>query len=134
MKMLRQKAVGEVQLKQIQEPHSSHVRFVMLDRQCDSLAEQLGKDSTGVTASGCPTLVRERALLNWTQDAMDQAKFRVPRNTLLAKSLSDAWRPQLGCHGLVFDGICKMFFLADQDLKKDFDIQCAVTARALQAF
>lgn len=133
LKMLRQKAVCESQLKQIQDAHSSHVRSVMLDRQCDNLAEQLGRDSTQVTDKGCPNLVRERALLNWTQDAMDQSKFRCPRNTSMAKSLADAWRPQIGCHGLIFDGIGKMIFLADQDLGKDSDVQTTIRARALEA-
>ena len=133
LKMLRQKAVCETQLKQIQDAHSNHVRSVMLDRQCDSLAEQLGRDSTQVTKTGCPNLVRERALLNWTQDAMDQSKFRCPRKTTMAKSLADAWRPQIGCHGLIFDGIGKMIFLADHDLGKDSDVQCTITARALEA-
>ena len=51
----------------------------------------------------------------------------------MAKSLADAWRPQIGCHGLIFDGIGKMIFLADHDLGKDSDVQCTITARALEA-
>ena len=51
----------------------------------------------------------------------------------MAKSLADAWRPQIGCHGLIFDGIGKMIFLADQDLGKDSDVQTTITARALEA-
>ena len=134
LKLLRKTATCEAQLKQIGEAHSGHVKSVMLDRQCDALAVQMGRDSVTTNAAGCPKLVRECALLNWTQDGMDQSKFRCPRNTSMAKSLADSWRPQIGCHGLQFDGVGKFLFLCDQDVGKNADVQCSVMARALEAF
>ena len=132
LKKMRKEAVSETQLKQIQSAHSGHVKSVMLDRNCDSLAEQLGVDSVTCTASGCPKLCREKACLTWTQDGMDQSKFRCPRNTSMSKSLTDCWRPQISAHGVTFDGLGKFLFTSDQDLGKGSDVQCTVTARALE--
>ena len=132
LKKLRKEAVSETQLKQIQNAHAGHVKSVMLDRNCDSLAEQLGVDSVTCTATGCPKLCRENACLNWTQDGMDQSKFRCPRNTSMSKSLTDCWRPQIGAHGVTFDGLGKFLFTCDQDLGRGSDVQCTVTSRALE--
>lgn len=128
-KSLRKKAACEDHVRQIQNAHSSHVKAVMLDRNMDTSCEQLGSDSVQINA----TLPREQALLNWTQDGMDQAKFRVPRNTSMAKALSDAWRPQVQANGLIMDGVGKFLFLMDQDIGKSSDLQCTVTTRALEA-
>ena len=135
LKALRKKAQCEVQLKQIQSAQSNHVHSVMKDRSCDAQSEQLGRDSVGTTSTGCPLVTRQNAVLNWTQDAMDQAKFRVPRQIVQAKALSQAWRPQLAAHGLIFDGVPggKVLFLVDQDIGKSANLQCCVTARALEA-
>ena len=105
----------------------------MLDRNCDALAQQLGADSVQV-CGGVPKIPnRERALLSWTQDSMDQAKFRCPRHVSMAKVLADSWRPQLAAHGIIIDGVGKMLFLADMDVGKGADVQCTVTGRALAA-
>ena len=135
LKALRKKAQCEVQLKQIQAAHANHVQSVMKDRSCDAQSEQLGRDSVGTTSTGSPLVTRQNAVLNWTQDAMDQAKFRVPRQIAQAKALAQAWRPQLAAHGLIFDGVPggKFLFLVDQDIGKSANLQCSVTSRALQA-
>jgi hypothetical protein len=72
------------------------------------------------------------SVLNWDQDWMDQAKFRVPRNLSASKALSDTWRPQIGCCGVTLDGIGKMVFLTDQDVGKNADVQLTVTMRAIE--
>ena len=130
LKMMRSKAVCETQAKQISEAHSQHVASVMDDRQADTIAEQMGWNSTVPGAKG---YVYERSLLNWTQDGMDQAKFKVPRNFEMAKTLQDSWRPQISCHGVTVDGVGKFLFLADMDVGKGGDVQTTVTARALEA-
>jgi len=133
LKMLRKQVTTSTQEKQVQEAHSGHVKSVMLDRNCDALAQQLGADSVQV-CGGVPKIPnRERALLSWTQDSMDQAKFRCPRHVSMAKVLADSWRPQLAAHGIIIDGVGKMLFLADMDVGKGADVQCTVTCRALEA-
>ena len=110
LKMLRKQVTTSTQEKQVQEAHSGHVKSVMLDRNCDALAQQLGADSVQV-CGGVPKIPnRERALLSWTQDSMDQAKFRCPRHVSMAKVLADSWRPQLAAHGIIIDGVGKMLF------------------------
>ena len=87
LKMLRKSASLEEQAQQIQAAHGKHVRGVMADRQVDAHCEQLGSDSVNFNVAGCPKVSCAESLLNWTQDHMDQAKFRCPRNTSMAKLL-----------------------------------------------
>ena len=132
LKMLRKSASLEEQAQQIQAAHGQHVRSVMADRQVDAQCEQLGCDSVNFNMAGCPKVARAQTLLNWTQDHMDQAKFRVPRNTSLAKCLKDSWRPQIGAGGVIVDGVGKFLYLTDQDMGKNSDMQCTMTSRALE--
>ena len=132
LKMLRKSASLEEQAQQIQAAHGQHVRSVMADRQVDAQCEQLGCDSVNFNMAGCPKVAHAQTLLNWTQDHMDQAKFRVPRNTSRAKCLKDSWRPQIGAGGVIVDGVGKFLYLTDQDMGKNSDMQCTMTSRALE--
>ncbi len=137
LKDLKKKASTHAQISQVQQAHSKHVQAVLADRNCDSRAEQLGVDSVTPLAKGVEwqaKIPREKGCLNWTQDHMDQSKFRVPRNTSMSKTLVDSWRPQVGAAGIILDGLGKFLFLTDQDLGKDANIQCSVTGRALQVW
>ena len=137
LKDLKKKASTHAQISQVQQAHSKHVQAVLADRNCDSRAEQLGVDSVTPLAKGVEwqaKIPREKGCLNWTQDHMDQSKFRVPRNTSMSKTLVDSWRPQVGAAGIILDGLGKFLFLKDQDLGKDANIQCSVTGRALQVW
>lgn len=104
----------------------------MKDRKIDGFAEQAAKESLQDTDGLIPP---HRQILNWTVDWMDQAKFRVPRNTSMAKVLNSCWRPQLACAGVTIDGLRNgnLLFLAEQDLPKNAETQISVMCRALQA-
>ena len=51
----------------------------------------------------------------------------------MAKALADSWRPQIGAHGIIVDGVGKFLFLADQDIGKGSDLQCTAMCCALEA-
>ena len=51
----------------------------------------------------------------------------------MAKVLADSWRPQIGAHGIIVDGVGKFLFLADQDIGKGSDLQCTAMCCALEA-
>ena len=52
-------------------------------------------------------------------DAMDHAKFAIPRWTDASKEWSDHWRPHLQCIGGIFWGMCEYWFLFGCDLAKN---------------
>ena len=130
LKLLRKKVLN--QRKQIEKAHADHVAMVMKDRKIDGLAEQAGKESL---QQKDVTVPQHRQTLNSTVDWMDQAKFRVPRNTSMAKALNSCWRPQLACAGVTIDGLQngKLLFLAEQDMPKNAETRISVICRALQA-
>ena len=132
LKLLRKKVQSAHQKQQIEKAHGVHVAMVMKDRKIDGFAEQAAKESLQDTNGLTPP---HRQILNWTVDWMDQAKFRVPRNTSMAKVLNSCWRPQLACAGVTIDGLrnSKLLFLAEQDLPKNAETQISVMCRALQA-
>ena len=53
-------------------------------------------------------------------DGMDQAKFKVPRNTCNSKDLEPLWRPVLHMTGLIVEGIGEFYQIAESDCKKEF--------------
>lgn len=60
-----------------------------------------------------------------------QAKFRLPRNQANCKEMSTLWRPQAHVVGVLAAGVCEMYFIMDQDLPKDSNMQMTVLSRAL---
>ena len=64
-------------------------------------------------------------------DGMDQAKFRVPRNTSQSKDLVGRQRPQIHCVGAIVDGLADFFYFNDFRVSKDANLQITLTARTL---
>ena len=64
-------------------------------------------------------------------DGMDQAKFRVPRNTSQSKDLAGRQRPQIHCVGAIVDGLADFFYFNDFRVSKDANLQITLTARTL---
>lgn len=71
------------------------------------------------------------AALYMTMDGMDQAKFRVPRNTSQSKDLSGRQRPQLHCVGAIVEGLADLYFFNDSRVGKNANLQVTLTARTL---
>jgi len=70
-------------------------------------------------------------MLYMTMDGMDQAKFRMPRNTSQSKDLSGRQRPQLHCVGAIVEGLADLYFFNDSRVSKDANLQVTLTARTL---
>jgi hypothetical protein len=67
----------------------------------------------------CPLKVQagENSTLLLTCDGMDQAKFRIPRNTAMmrSKQADGLWRPQEHCVGVLASGVGEYFYLLPPD-------------------
>ena len=90
-----------------------------MDRALDAKLGKLSEES----AAG--SLI-EGSVLSIAMDGMDQAKFKVPRNTCNTKDLESLWRPVLHMTGLIVEGIGEFYQVAESDCKKnsDMNIQC----------
>ena len=69
--------------------------------------------------------------LKMTIDGMDQAKFKVPRNTASSADLEPLWRPQLHVCGVIVHGHMECYFIMDSDRAKDSNMNCTVMSRVL---
>jgi hypothetical protein len=64
-------------------------------------------------------------------DGMDQAKFRCPRNLDNSKGWEKLWRPTLHCVGVIVEGVLEAYYITDQDMKKDSNLELTVLSLAL---
>jgi hypothetical protein len=62
---------------------------------------------------------------------MDQAKFRVPRNTAATKQFDGVWKPSLHVTGVIVHGVGEWYYMADSDTKKDSNAQATIVALVL---
>ena len=65
-------------------------------------------------------------------DGMDQAKFKCPRNMDNSKAWEKLWRPQLHCVGVIVEGVLEAYFLTDNDVKKNSDMELTILSLALE--
>ena len=74
---------------------------------------------------------KESRVLHIRIDGMDQAKFRCPRNLENSKGWASLWRPTLHCVGVLVEGVLEAYFVTDQDVKKDSNLELSALAYAL---
>ena len=119
LQIARKRATTLAEREHHQQALNVHLRGMFLDRAFDAKFAKLSEES----ANG--NLV-EGSVLSIAMDGMDQAKFKVPRNTVNSKDLEPLWRPVLHMTGLIVEGIGEFYQIAESDCKKnsDMNIQC----------
>ena len=80
-----------------------------------------------------PSSFVQSPLLSIQIDAMDTAKYRVPRNLAASKEFACLWRPELHLVGTITEGLSEVYWMTDQDVAKDSNLQVTVIAAALSA-
>ena len=78
------------------------------------------------------TLIGDMSTVTIIIDAMDQAKFCVPRHLPGAKSLQDAMRPRLHMIGAIAHGYCKLGFVVEPTVPKDSNLFIEIVVQTLQ--
>ena len=72
-------------------------------------------------------------VLDFCIDAMEQAKFKVPKHSgRQAKSAANLWRPQLHCTGVTIAGLRETFYLSSCTLPKNASTQVTMILDAIQ--
>ncbi len=106
-----------------------HIREQMRDREVDSrIAHMAGANIRGAR----PPNTVDGDILNLTIDAMEQAKFKIPRHEAVrSKAAAMYWRPQLHVTGVVMDGVQEVWYLSDVTVPKNASTQITYVADAL---
>ena len=111
-------AVGERKLE--------HVNMVMADREVSVRSNMMAeRDAKCWSPDGVDQTVKI------TIDGMDQAKFKVPRNTKSTAEFESLWRPSLHVCGAICHGHLEAYFIMSSDIPKDANMNCTVIARVL---
>ena len=118
LKTYRQLAKHPKQKAKVVDALSVHIERVLMDRasfrRSMAAAEHYAKTGTGEQIGFIQV------------DAMDHAKFAIPRWTAQSKEWESRWRPALQCIGGTVWGVCEYWFLFDCDVRKDANMQCTV--------
>ena len=105
--------------------YSRHLLSQYRDRQCYYHERSLSQSTARAQ------LIGPSSTLTIIIDAMDQAKFCVPRHLPAAKSLKDALRPRLHVVGVIAHGFFKAGFLVDPSIQKDSNLFIEIIVRTL---
>ena len=125
-KSLRTEALKHDQ-KAVEAALRAHRLRNFADRAVDFRLSQLSEDST--TKEG---MVLASRVLHIRIDGMDQAKFKCPRNMDNSKGWEKLWRPQLHCVGVIVEGVLEGYFVMDQDVKKNSDMEITILSLVLE--
>ena len=128
-KAYRRQVTHPTDVEQVIKEYGTHLQAVMADRTEDHRLNQLAQISVG-TVPG--TIKPTESLLSISLDAMDAAKFRIPRNLSAAKEFQNSWRPELTLVGAIVEGICEHYILADVDISKNANMQCSIIGLVLE--
>ena len=104
----------------------THVKEVMEDRTVSVRGNRVAEE-----CAKHPSIDGLGQELKMTIDGMDQAKFKVPRNTASSAELEPLWRPQLHVCGVIVHGHMECYFIMDSDRAKDSNMNCTVMSRVL---
>ena len=107
--------------KALSSQYVLHIREQLDDRRVSARIECMAAQN--IKASSPPADVHGD-ILNMTIDAMEQAKFKLPRHHgLKGKDNSMYWRPQLHVTGVVVDGVQEFWVLSSCTLSKNANTQ-----------
>ena len=126
----RKVSAGSEEAKRLKNAYIKHIEDQMKDRTVDARIAATAEKNAKSTSS---PIRQSDDILNFTIDAMEQAKFKVPRHDgLNSKTNSGFWRPQLHVTGSVVDGVKEFWFLSDCTLPKNANTQITMVSTILQ--
>ena len=125
----RQQVSTPKDVAHVTNEYSLHIAEVMKDRHFDAalnLRSQISVGSVSGTVSDAETM------LSIHMDAMDAAKFKLPRNLCASKEFQNLWRPELVFVCALVEGVCEHYVLVDMDTAKNADLQCTILGMVLE--
>ena len=126
----RKVSADSPEVQMINDAYIKHIHDQMHDRKVDARIACMACQNN---LASSPPSDPSSDILNFTIDAMEQAKFRVPRHDgLKSKTAAAHWRPQLHVTGSVVDGVKEFWYLSDCTLPKNANTQITMIACILQ--
>ena len=129
LKEYRRQVTAPEDAKRVSEEYAAHLQEMMRNRTVDHEICMEAQISAGATAGSQSP---ENSVLSIAIDAMDAAKFRVPRNISASKEFQSLWRPELTVVGAITEGLTEHYFFADVDLPKNADMHIAIVGHCLE--
>eukprot|EP00435_Cladocopium_sp_Y103_P047494 s156_g14.t1 len=129
LKEFRRQCTAASDVNKVQAEYSAHIAAVMADRKFDAELNLKAQMSVGAVPGTIPLI---NSLLSISMDAMDCAKFKVPRHLQASKEFQNSWRPEMTMLGAIVAGVTEHYILADQDMVKNADLQCTILGLVLQ--
>ena len=127
-RMYRKHAHSLADFNVVKSGQEAHINVVRMNRAISERLESLGEAATAPGA----IVSTEASILDMTGDGADQAKFKLPRQTLMQKIFDTAWRPQMHVIGNMASGLLEAFYITDLDIPKDANLACTCLARSLE--
>jgi hypothetical protein len=118
-------AENEAMMKAVTAAYTRHIRDVLCDRHIICGMEAKAELAARNESAQVPHLIL-------TIDAMDKAKWMIPRQLENSKRLAALWRPSLHFVGVLIAGVLEYFAIMEPDSKGDSDCQQTLIARALE--
>lgn len=129
-KKFRQQVSAPEDVQLVIREYSEHLRAVMADRREDCMLNARACISVGSIPGS--EVEPQDTLLSMCVDAMDAAKFRVPRNLAATKEFQNLWRPELTFVGAIVEGLTEHYCISDLDVSKNANLQATIVGMALQ--
>lgn len=119
---LRRYRTRPVALAEAAERLTQHLASQWLDRQVYWRARDVSRHLAAEVLKGGQLMVvlaLETSMVCLISDAIDQAKFKIPRAHTKTKALENVYRPQCHVHGVWSHGFSLELAVSDQDQKKN---------------
>ena len=129
LKEYRRQCHAASDINRVQQEYSTHIADVMADRKWDAQLNLRACQSMGSVPGVVPP---QDTLLSISMDAMDCAKFKLPRHLQASKEFQNSWRPELTMIAAIVEGVTEHYVLADQDMVKNANLQCTIIGLVLQ--
>ena len=122
---IRRDSPGLAERASADREYKAHLAGVFAMRRVDMRFSQM-------SARSCePGCTMPNRCLHIRIDGLDQAKGRCPRNLENSKQWSTLWRPQLQIVGVTVEGLFEHYWVMDQDVPKDSNMECTCLSLGL---
>lgn len=121
----RRNADNQAMMAAVTQAYSTHIHEVLSDRHIMTGLEVKVEQAMRNEDAELPHLIL-------SIDAMDKAKWQIPRQLDSSKRLAALWRPSLHFVGVLMPGVMEYYAILEADQPSNSDSQQTILARALE--
>lgn len=125
LKAWRKQCHSKQDVDLVQKHLDAHIASMRADRRADAALNLQAQ----LTAKG--EVNGKTTILSLVIDAMDAAKFKIPRRVEATKEMAALWRPECRFIGCLCEGISENYFIGDCDLVKDANLDLTLLSNVI---